>query len=934
MHSVEQRGAVVRRAATVSLIGVVALGVSALPAQGADTVPDPATADAYGSVRNIVPAGQAGTIDARELVKVLLGDPVGRIATDGKNAPKNFADQLEMYDDLAKHRPGDITDAVIDKDYKKAGFVPEKVVSTLRPKAGVTIQRDQFGVPYITGKTYEDTMFGAGFAGTQDRMFLMDALRHLGAGRGAEFVGGTEGNIAMDREQLRTSFYTRKEATDQLQVIADENGAEGQRLLRGADAYLAGINAAQQKMCPLLLPTGADCPAEYLALQKKPTPWTRADLTYVASLVGGIFGKGGGQEFANGIFYDKLVKKFGATKARSIFASLREKHDTEAPTTATTPQAYDPDGFDPSKPGVAIPDLDGPAASGTGDDAGSTSPLETLLDALRLGLTGIPSEPTGQKPPKGAIELSSLFQTSGMSNALLVGASETSTGRPLAVFGPQTGYYNPQLLNEQVLMGPGVMARGVSFAGTNLVVELGHGLDYAWSATSAGSDNVDTVAERLCNADGSPATVTSTSYLKDGACVPMQYDLHKETVIPNITAPTAPKTLTFQVWRTHHGIVQTRTTVDGVPVAIVLERSTYGREAASILGFSRFNDPGFTKDAESFQRAADGIDYTFNWFYADDKDIAYYSSGRLPVRSDETDTDLPRWGDAKYDPTGWVPFDGHARQVNPPTGYLASWNNKPAPGFAASDDKWSDGSIHRSQALSRRAESAIAAGTVSRAELAGIVEDAATEDVRARSLLPVLLDVIGDDPATAEARGLLEDWYENGAHRVDYDRTGSYAHQAAIRIFDTWWEDGDHALAYDFAADGLGTDLAKALPQPLDDHPRGGQGSSWLGSPWYGYIDKDLRSLLGKPVASPYSFGFCGNGSLSACRADLRASLAAAVDRAEKTQGVTSPSALTYDKSIDFIRPTVAGVVGVRPIDWQNRPTFQQVVDYRTHRAR
>ena len=33
------------------------------------------------------------------------------------------------------------------------------------------------------------------------------------------------------------------------------------------------------------------------ALQKKPEPWTRADVVYVASLVGGIFGKGGGAEF-------------------------------------------------------------------------------------------------------------------------------------------------------------------------------------------------------------------------------------------------------------------------------------------------------------------------------------------------------------------------------------------------------------------------------------------------------------------------------------------------------------------------------------------------------------------------------------------------------------------------------------------------------------
>ena len=60
----------------------------------------------------------------------------------------------------------------------------------------------------------------------------------------------------------------------------------------------------------------------------------------------------------------------------------------------------------------------------------------------------------------------------------------------------------------------------------------------------------------------------------------------------------------------------------------------------------------------------------------------------------------------------------------------------------------------------------------------------------------------------------------------------------------------------------------------------------------------------------------------------------AAVDRVLAAQGVSSVDELTYDKHIDDIRATTAGVVGVRPIDWQNRPTFQQVVGYTGHRPR
>ena len=59
-----------------------------------------------------------------------------------------------------------------------------------------------------------------------------------------------------------------------------------------------------------------------------------------------------------------------------------------------------------------------------------------------------------------------------------------------------------------------------------------------------------------------------------------------------------------------------------------------------------------------------------------------------------------------------------------------------------------------------------------------------------------------------------------------------------------------------------------------------------------------------------------------------QASMAAAL----KTQGVASVGALTYDKTRDSILSVPAGVVGVRPIDWQNRPTFQQVAQFTAHR--
>jgi acyl-homoserine lactone acylase PvdQ len=71
----------------------------------------------------------------------------------------------------------------------------------------VTIQRDStYGVPRIYGDTRSDVMFGAGYAGAADRLFLMDVLRHTGRAQLSTFLGGS--NAAADADQWAFSPYT------------------------------------------------------------------------------------------------------------------------------------------------------------------------------------------------------------------------------------------------------------------------------------------------------------------------------------------------------------------------------------------------------------------------------------------------------------------------------------------------------------------------------------------------------------------------------------------------------------------------------------------------------------------------------------------------------------------------------------------------------
>ena len=147
-----------------------------------------------------------------------------------------------------------------------------------------------------------------------------------------------------------------------------------------------------------------------------------------------------------------------------------------------------------------------------------------------------PGNPPVLQPPIPPFGL-----TGTMSNALLVAGAHTRTGKPIAVFGPQTSYYMPQLLVEKDVHGPNIDARGVAFAGTDLFVQLGRGRNYAWSATSAGGDNVDQWVLELCEPGGGTPTVNSMGYMRNGTCEPIDAYTHMQIAKPSMAPRNIPR---------------------------------------------------------------------------------------------------------------------------------------------------------------------------------------------------------------------------------------------------------------------------------------------------------------------------------------------------------------------------------------------------------
>lgn len=124
--------------------------------------------------------------------------------------------------------------------------------------SAVTIERDQQGVPTITGKNRLDVAAGLGFLHAQERFFQMDLMRRSAAGELSELFGGK--TVAFDTHARVNGF--RRLAREALAKLPPEQGSV-------LSAYADGVNAGL---------TALKSPSfEYTVLRTAPAPWKPED---------------------------------------------------------------------------------------------------------------------------------------------------------------------------------------------------------------------------------------------------------------------------------------------------------------------------------------------------------------------------------------------------------------------------------------------------------------------------------------------------------------------------------------------------------------------------------------------------------------------------------------------------------------------------------
>ena len=420
-------------------------------------------------------------------------------------------------------------------------------------------------------------------------------------------------------------------------------------------------------------------------------------------------------------------------------------------------------------------------------------------------------------------------------------------------------------------------ARGVAFPGVNLFVQLGHGRDYAWSATSAGQDIVDTFAVPLCeptaHADGARRTTASAAPAARSRCSSGRTNGART---PADQTPAGSETLRAERTalghrdRARHGQRQAGAfTRLRAPTATRPTRGSASRTSTTRDGSggraTSSAPPRYPLHVQLVLRRPDHI--------------AYQNSGDNPVarggptRASRVGARL-EWRELGPDLRDRA--DVHAAPRDAPAGRRPELHHEleQQAGAAATAPPTTTGATGRSTARS-------CWPTGSSADpRRGARRRCRSWSTRWRT--PATVDLRGDAGAALRAARARRRRATRGCRRRRGEaarlgrsrrRTGStatatatYEHAEAVRIIDAWWPrwmeaEFEPALGKPlFERDGLD---ARARQPP--EQPRRPPRLAWQGG-WYGFAQKDLRTLLAAGSAGRWSRVYCG-GSRNAGQA-------------------------------------------------------------------
>lgn len=838
----------------------------------------------------ILPPGEGNTITVPEFV----ANQASGSCTD---LGPHMCDQLDMYKNW---------------QFKDGALSPDAdhvvgAISSATPAAGVRIVRDSWGIPHVFASgnneqaIEENIAFGVGYAQAEERMFQMEVLRRAAEGTISELVGPGTNNAysTMDFITRRDSETNGERIAEIHRILTPGQRASLQRYTDGINAYIGYLTLHPDQL-----------PAGFVLTSDLPIPqWSPSDALAIQILEAKQVGESAGNELGYAALGRRLKNRYGVDRAVGILNDLQFTNDPLTPTSVPhgQPARVTTDGLTYNFINYARTDT-----------AARINEIPASIDAAQHAAVN------GNDAVRAARQTLGIPQFG--SNAWAVSPSRSSTGGALLWGAPQVSYYVPQVVDEIEISGGLTHARGMSVPGAGPAVVIGYTPHLSWSITTAQDDQVDTYIDHIRTSDGGK----SYQYYWRGAWHPIEQ--RTETIRTRTAGPgplPAPPvvytTRTVTLYRTLHGPTgqETPCTITYIDTAESLSyckaRSFWGAElltGVAVVGLAQA-----TNLSEADVALRKGV-IGFNFVYADaDGHIAYWHTGRIPVRVRGHDPRLPAPGDGSFDWRGYLDPQLWPHVVDPAQGFIASWNNKPQVSWPDSGD----GSLWGAQQRAGEPMSLLrGSSALNQTTLWQIARRTGELDLRdTLGFRPFLTSLAARSDLTPVERAAVAQvatwdgtaFYPDGAERDAHGAETGKVKYPGFAVLSAWFR----------ALEGI---VARAVFQPVTGNANTKAGvleftQHAAGSPEFEFFD-DYDAFLYNILAQRTTSGaeYLGGRSVSDVS---KTALDMATAQLTQAQG---PTPVLWRADMPQIVFTALDVSSIPNIPWENRGTWGQAVNF------
>jgi penicillin amidase len=385
------------------------------------------------------------------------------------------------------------------------------------------------------------------------------------------------------------------------------------------------------------------------------------------------------------------------------------------------------------------------------------------------------------------------------SNNLAIHGSRTESGMPILANDTHLGLQMPSVWYENGLHGGRFDSAGFTIPGIPLIV-MGHNQRIAWGITNMDPDIQDLYIERVAMEEN-PVGGTYT----------FMGERHELEVVRETINVRGGEPEELDVLFTSHGPIVND--VFGLPPQagmMALRWSLYDGGSFALQSIVSLNL------ATNWDEFRDALQYwdtlSQNFVYADvEGNIGYQATGKIPIRVPEHTGLVPVTGwTGEYEWQGFVPFEGLPSLFNPPSGFVATANNKVVPDdypYTLSNDCFHPG--YRA----KRVNDLLAADDQFTIEDVYALQ-ADTYSLPAEILRPYLLSVEPESDLQAKVLAEVEAW----DLRYDVDSAGATAYEVWYRFLvrNTF---GDELMRAKSGSDVLYSfegDIARTAPLLID----------------------------------------------------------------------------------------------------------------------